>query len=156
MWIAWIGRLRGEVGRKNLQFYNYSQQVSQSVLEPFIPQLPILAIFFDNWTERITHGTSSSSSANSSSMEISSRSSLSFWSRLFSIALFVGCLAGYNVSGYQWLSGTITCLAFSCSSRVASRWCKRLNRLIFSWSSRRTSFSSLPPRPSSSRESCKG
>ena len=36
-----------------------------------------------------------------------------------------------------------TCFPFNCSSSTVWRWCNRLNRLIFSWSSRRTSFSSL-------------
>lgn len=44
-------------------------------------------------------------------------------------------------------------MAFSCSSSTASRACRRLKRLIFSWSSRRTSVSSA--EASSSFESCR-
>ncbi len=53
-----------------------------------------------------------------------------------------------------WFSKNLTALVFKSSSRKVSRWCNRLNRLILSWSSRRTSRSSWPIDASSSLESC--
>lgn len=47
-----------------------------------------------------------------------------------------------------------TFLALSSSSIVSSRWCRRLNLLILSWSSRRTSTSS-PTASSSSLLNCR-
>lgn len=51
--------------------------------------------------------------------------------------------------GTGWITA-LTILARSSSSRFVSFWCKELNLLIFSWSSRRTSISSLPAEASSS------
>ena len=83
----------------------------------------------------------SSSSASSSSFDISSRSSFSF------------CREACQQACGEATGSRPTCFDFSSSSSAISRWCNRLNLLILSWSSLRTSTSSLPAAASSSLES---
>lgn len=84
----------------------------------------------------------SSSSASSSSVEMSSSSSFSFYIEDSS----AGSLNTWYGGGFH------TPLSSNTSFRASSRWCSRLNLLILSWSSRRTSTSSAA---SSSLESYK-
>ena len=77
----------------------------------------------------------SSSSASSSSVVRSSSSSFSFCLR---------ALVSNNFHLRTKGTGQRTLLTSSCSCSASSRWCRRLNLLILSWSSRRTSTSSLP------------
>lgn len=86
------------------------------------------------------YGTLSSSSASSSSVEISSRSSFCF------------CRAALANHSASLLRRKPTCLVLNSSSSTLYREWMRLKRLIFSWSSFLTSFSS-PICSSSSRDS---
>ena len=76
-----------------------------------------------------TYGTLSSSSASSNSVDTSSKSSFSFWNPTVSKS---------DVKPRQTRKISQTSFNFSSSSSTASRWCRRENLLIFSWSSRRT------------------
>lgn len=125
------------------------------------------------------YGIFSSSSASSSSEEISSKSSFSFYKKssrqrrphqhpppsprrkpqraLRSASKQARILSFFlplRSQKFRWGSGQ-TCFAPSSTSNLCSREWKRLNLLILSWSSLRTSFSS-PAAASSSRESCVG
>lgn len=87
------------------------------------------------------HWIFSSSSASSSSVDRSSSSSFSF------------CIGQTSARPRGWRNmAARTAPRLRSSSSASSRWCRRLNLLILSWSSRRTLTSSLAS--SSSLDSC--